>query len=122
MAKHRNMNRRDFLRKGAAAAVAAPLFINSKVFGANERFTLAGIGMGGRGRGVLGAALGFSELQVVAVCDVVTSHCKMAKDKVDKHYGNTDCSTYKDFRDIVARDDIDADACSIRQLKYKRDS
>ena len=107
MTKHGTITRRDFLRKGAAA-LAAPLFMNSRVFGANDRITLAGIGMGGQGRGDLGGTLGFSEIQAVAVCDVVASHCNMAKDMVDRHYGNTDCSVYNDFRDVVARADIDA--------------
>src|SRR4030042_671043 len=107
MTKHGTITRRDFLRKGAAA-LAAPLFMNSRVFGANDRISLAGIGMGGQGRGDLGGALGFSEIQAVAVCDVVASHCNMAKDMVDRHYGNTDCSVYNDFRDVVGRADIDA--------------
>ena len=108
MTKHRCITRRDFLRKGAAAAIAAPLIISSRAFGANDRFTLAGIGMGGQGRGDLGACLRFSEVQVVAVCDVAYSHCDTAKAMVDRHYNNTDCKAYSDFRDIIARDDIDA--------------
>ena len=31
-----------------------------------------------------------------------------AKDKVDKHYENTDCQAYNDFRELLARNDIDA--------------
>ena len=58
MTKHRNITRREFIRKGAAAALAAPLFINSRVFGANDRIVMGCIGMGGQGRGDMG---GFME-------------------------------------------------------------
>ncbi len=108
MPNDRTMTRRRFLRKGAAAAVAAPMIVNSKVFGANDRFTFAGIGMGGQGRGDLGGFLQFRELQVVAVCDVVDSHCNRARDMVNAHYGNQDCRTYRDFREIIHHDDVDA--------------
>ena len=108
MTGKRRMTRRDLLRKGAAAAVAAPLFVNSRAFGANGRINLAGIGMGGQGRGDLGGALGFKEIRAVAVCDVVASHREQAKRMVDGRYGNSDCKTYNDFRDVTARDDIDA--------------
>jgi len=104
---NKQVTRRNFLRT-AAATVSVPLFVNSRAFGANDRFTLAGIGMGGQGRGDLGGALGFSELQVAAVCDVVAEHCRAAKSMVDGRYGNSDCREYVDFRDVVARDDIDA--------------
>jgi hypothetical protein len=84
------------------------MLISARAFGANSRFTLAGIGMGGQGRGDLGACLGFSEVQVVGVCDVVKQHREMAKAMVDGRYGNGDCKTYGDFREVIARDDIDA--------------
>jgi hypothetical protein len=41
------LTRRGFLGRGTAA-VAAPLFINSRVFGANVKIVMAGIGMGGQ--------------------------------------------------------------------------
>jgi predicted dehydrogenase len=65
------------------------------------------IGMGGRGRSDMGAFLRFSELQVLAVCDVNEDHRNQAKARVDNHYGNNDCATYNDFREIVNRDDVD---------------
>lgn len=108
MTRHRYMTGRDFLRRAVVGTIAAVFVINSKAFGANDRFTLAGIGMGGQGRGDLDACLGFSEVQVVAVCDVVAAHCNMAKAMVDRRYGNTDCKVYNDFHDIIARDDVDA--------------
>jgi len=108
MIKMQRTTRRRFLRETLTAAVTAPLFVRSSAFGANERFTLAGIGMGGQGTGDLGACLGFKEVQVVAVCDVVKAHGQRAADMVNRRYGNTDCRIYTDFRDVLARDDIDA--------------
>jgi len=53
--------------------------------------------------------------QVVAVCDVNSQRCKRAGDVVDKYYSQKHakssykgCSGYKDFREVIARDDIDA--------------
>jgi len=108
MAQNRRITRRGFLARAGGAALAAPLFINSRVFGANSRINLAGIGMGGQGRGDLGGALGFKEIAAVAVCDVVEEHRNQAKVMVDSRYGNSDCRAYNDYRDIIARDDIDA--------------
>ena len=107
MTKHHNITRRDFLQKGAAVALAAPLFINSRVFGANDRIVMGCIGMGGQGQGDMGGFMGFGDVRVVAVCDVVDNHLDQAKSRVDGKYGNKDCKAYKDFRDVVARDDID---------------
>jgi predicted dehydrogenase len=47
-------------------------------------------------------------VRVVAVCDVDTVHRNRARDIVNEKYGNKDCSTYNDFRELLARDDIDA--------------
>jgi predicted dehydrogenase len=77
-------------------------------WGANNRIVMAGIGMGGQGRGDLGAFLSFKEVQVVAVCDVVADHRAQAKQMVDRTYANNDCQSYSDFQEVLARPDIDA--------------
>jgi hypothetical protein len=100
-------SRRGFLKK-AAAVMAAPLVVSRKVFGANDRITLAGIGMGGRGRDDLGGFLSFKDVQVLALSDIAVPHRDMAKSMVDQRYGNSDSKTYGDFREVLARDDIDA--------------
>ncbi len=117
MTERATITRRKLLRRVAGAAgtlVAAPYVITSTALGAegrpaaSERITMAGIGMGGRGRGDLGAFLGHKEVQVLAVCDVRKGCQNAAKNQVDKRYGNKDCKTYNDFREVVPRDDIDA--------------
>ncbi|KKL66518.1 hypothetical protein LCGC14_2144190, partial [marine sediment metagenome] len=42
------------------------------------------------------------------VCDVWEHARNGAKQTVDAHYKNTDCQAYVDFREVIARDDIDA--------------
>ena len=94
--------------KLAAASVAFPTLISSRAFGANERITMGFIGMGGQGRGDMGGFMGFENVRVVAVCDVVDDHLNMAQDQVNNRYGNKDCKKYKDWREVVSRADIDA--------------
>ena len=108
MSRTRSLTRRAFLRRAAVATVAAPLVVNSTVFGANERINLVLIGAGSQGRGDMGKALKFSEIHVVAVCDVVGRHAGIAKAAVDRQYRNSDCRTCTDFREVTRRDDVDA--------------
>ena len=114
----REVNRRQFLRKTigvSAGVVGFPYLVRSSALGkagtvaASERITIGFIGVGGHGRAVnLTNFLGNADAQAVAVCDVETKHMNIARDMVNKKYGNKDCATYKDFRRIIERDDIDA--------------
>ena len=100
-------SRREFLGMAGALA-AAPYVITSSALGAgdqpaaSDRITMALIGGGGRGRQIIGGGD-----QVVAVCDVDADHCAKAKKRIEKMPGNGGCATYGDFREILARDDID---------------
>ncbi|MCX7886169.1 MAG: Gfo/Idh/MocA family oxidoreductase [Verrucomicrobiae bacterium] len=110
------MNRRAFLRTAAkaGAALALPLFVPARALGRggsvapSERIVLGGIGIGRRGSYVLGCFLEEQDVQFVAVCDVKKERREEVKALVDKKYGNTDCATYRDMRELLARDDIDA--------------
>ena len=110
-----NQSRRRFLRNAAgvsAGAVGFPYIIRSTALGAaapSERITIGCIGVGGQGTGNMQGFLGKNEqVQVVAVCDVDKRNAERAKGIVDKKYGNSDCVIYHDFREIIARADIDA--------------
>lgn len=111
MTKQRS-NRRQFLQT-AGAALAAPYVVGTKALGAqarpqaSERITMALIGAGGQGTGDMQGFLGFPEIQVRAVCDPVPEHRERARGIVNRRYGNQDCAATSDFRDILARDDID---------------
>ncbi len=110
------LTRRRFLHRaaGLAAVAAAPNIVPATALGLggrpapSERLVLGAIGMGGMGRHDLGNFLGEADVQVVAVCDVDASRLKFAKETVDKHYGNADCAATGDWREVVARDDLDA--------------
>jgi hypothetical protein len=109
-------NRRDFLKTAGAAgiAVASPYVITSDALGndqreaASERIVLGGIGIGNQGSGDQNGFLGRGNVQYVAVCDVVGGKRDAAKARADKRYKNSDCKAYRDFRDLLARKDIDA--------------
>jgi hypothetical protein len=74
----------------------------------SERIVLGGIGIGGRGGYDLGCFLHEPDVQFVAVCDVKANRRKAVKDMADTKYGNQDCATYVDMRELLARKDIDA--------------
>jgi hypothetical protein len=109
----KNLARRAFL-KNAAALAAAPYVIPASALGKDgaaapsERIVMGAIGVGGRGSGDLGTALHEQDVQVVAVCDVRKPTRERAKGAVDQRYGNKDCGLYADFRELLARNDIDA--------------
>ncbi len=102
--------RRDFLKTSvgtAAAATVAPyLLTGSRVRGAEAKqkkkydFTVASIGVGGRGRGIGKQAASLATL--VACADVHLGHAhQFAKD-----VGN--CNVYQDYRKVLDRNDIQA--------------
>jgi len=113
----RPWTRRRFLKAAALAAggaAAVPYVAPAEALGAgdrpppSDRVTMGWIGAGGRGTALLRNFLGLSDTQVLAACDVKKPRRDAAKARVDQHYGTADCDTYVDFRDLLARDDIDA--------------
>ncbi|MDD4426537.1 MAG: Gfo/Idh/MocA family oxidoreductase, partial [Mariniphaga sp.] len=73
----------------------------------NDRINLGFIGVGGMGTGHLRSFLGYDDVRVVAICDVKKEQRDKAKNTVDTRYGNNECVTYNDFRELLARKDID---------------
>jgi hypothetical protein len=105
----RRASRRRFLQ----TAAALPMIIPATALGQgrpapSERIVMATIGTGGQGTGDMGGFMGHPEVQMVAVCDVVPEHRDRAQQKVNDKYGNKDCKAYSDFREVLARPDIDA--------------
>jgi predicted dehydrogenase len=92
----------------AAALAGVPAIVPSSAFGANDRIVMASIGVGGMGSGHLSELLGEPDIHVAAVCDVRAEHRRRAKAAVDSRYGDGACKTYNDFRELLARPDIDA--------------
>jgi predicted dehydrogenase len=99
-------SRRDFIKKsiGAGALLGFPTIIPSSVLGQNapsNRVAIGVIGCGSRS-GSCGAYVNYPKSDIIAVCDPFKSR-QVAKAAVwgAKHQ-------YTDFRDLLARDDIDA--------------
>ncbi len=125
------MNRRNFLRKSAAISVSAvvlPYSVPSSVLGADapsNRVSMGFIGVGNQGTGDMRGFLQDSRVQVVAVCDVnreskgywsnALGGREPARRIVNEFYANKtgnseykSCDAYEDFRELIARTDIDA--------------
>ena len=109
--------RRQFLGTTATALTAVatfPTIIPSSALGKDgavapsNRLTVGVIGCGPQGRGDMSNFLNQKDSRVIAVCDVKTDQLELAKKAVDNRYQNQDCQTFHDFRDLVARKDIDA--------------
>jgi predicted dehydrogenase len=107
------MNRRRFLAH-TAAGLALPTMINRSAFGAagsvapSRRISLGVVGWGMQGPSNTGAFLAMNDCQVVAACDVDQKHLQAAMDTINRAYANKDCKGYRDFRELMARPDIDA--------------
>ena len=71
--------------------------------------TIGVIGVGGRGRSHISGGYATSKnARVLAVCDVNAANTGLAKSLVDQVNGDSGCAVYEDFRELLARDDIDA--------------
>ena len=125
-------SRRQFLQRGVAALAAAvtPTIIPASALGRNgfiapsERIAMGFIGLGTQGGGHLvggawtyltGGFLGRDTVQVLAVCDIVRSKREAYQARVNTYYaekfglaGYVACQAYNDFREVIARPDIDA--------------
>lgn len=101
-------SRRRFLHT-AGAMLAAPCFVPARALGAagaaapSERITTALIGSGSRGQQIIAGGD-----QVVAVCDVDANRRQQAQAQINALMGTNSCASYGDFREVLAREDIDA--------------
>jgi predicted dehydrogenase len=98
-------NRRDFLKSAGVAALTTNLF-TGRVRGANERVSIAFIGVGTMGSGNLGYALTVPGFQPVAVCDVWQPYIERAQAQAKKQ--DVEVKGVRDFREIIADKSIDA--------------
>jgi predicted dehydrogenase len=117
------ITRRRFLGGTAALSglVAVPWIIPSSALGGDgnvtpsNRITVGLIGHGIMGRGHLRRLAGDRDFQVLAVCDVDNTRCQQAKSRVEETYASRrpndkykGCTAYNDYRELLARPDIDA--------------
>ncbi len=117
MKEKRGCGRREFLGKlpaAVAGAAAFPTIVRASTLGRgqsvapSDRIVMAGIGFGMQGPSNMKNFLGKDEVQWVAVCDLDAGHLAEAQATVNQRYGNNDCATYKDYRKLFARTDLDA--------------
>jgi hypothetical protein len=101
------LTRRSLLKAAAAAAVTSPYVITSAALGAgdkppaSQRIALGHIGVGGRGRDLFRGFQSCKGAQSVAVADCYQDR----RESVAQVCGG---KAYRDFRELLARPDIDA--------------
>lgn len=109
----KSISRRMFLG-GVGAAFAAPLIIPASAMGADgntapsERIHIGVVGTGGQAKGLTDNAIHHKNVRIVALCDVDKNRLAEAKGLVDGYYEDQACATHADYRELLARDDIDA--------------
>lgn len=120
----KRLDRRRFLKSSAlsAGALAVPAIVPSRVLGKNapsNTLQLGCIGTGRMGHGDMSACLSrglesAAQARVVAVCDLDRLRAEHAKQQVDRFYREKltdqpgpDVAVYEDYRELLARDDID---------------
>ena len=108
------MNRRRFLTQ-AGAAMVLPLIAPASVLGRDakkprpsNRINLGVVGWGMQGPSNTKSFLAEADCQVIAACDLDVTALQAATETVNEHYGNKDCAVYRDYREMMARDDLDA--------------
>lgn len=110
--------RRSFL-KSTAVATAFPTIVAASALGkegraaAGERINVGVIGTGKMCHGYhLNSLLGYGDVQITAICEVDRNRRQSAKRKIEEKYatksGFKGLAEYTDFREVIARDDIDA--------------
>lgn len=113
-----NHSRREFLKQACCGAITAPYIIVPGLPGIvppSRRITLACIGTGLQGSWDTRQFLHDPRVQIVAACDVDLQRAKAMASVIDDHYSRQSssghfkgCEVTQDFRELIARRDIDA--------------
>ncbi len=113
----KRINRREILKyaMGTCPAVCGfPSIVRASALGKNgstapsNRVVVGCIGNGAMGTLDIRGLTTQDAVHVAAVCDVWKERRIKAQTMLAKDYGNKDCKAYNDFREVLARDDIDA--------------
>ncbi len=91
-------SRRTLAKTAALAALSY-----KRIRGANDRVRLGFIGVGNRGTSLLRATKEYADQQIVAVCDIRRDYLENAA-----QVAATSPSLFGDYRNLIARSDIDA--------------
>ncbi len=113
-------SRRRFLQTsliGAAGMLAPAVVPRTYLFGAqtppSRRITVAQIGCGRMGTEDMRGTMKHDLCRMVAVCDLDTKRLESARAEVERFYkgkgeSQVDVKAYRDYREVLARPDIDA--------------
>ena len=107
----KTLTRRNFLRS-AAAVLAAPTIVPSGVLGRfapSSRIALAAIGVGNRGGSNVWQDFVDTQedVRIVAACDCFAARRNDFAAKVNARYGGNVCKPMADWREVLARPDVD---------------
>jgi predicted dehydrogenase len=116
LSSQQGLTRRSFLKKTLAAGggIMMPMIVPGRVLGRDggvapsNRIVMGGFGIGRRGGNDLEVMLHEPDVQFVAIADVRAERRRAVKEMADQRNGNTDCVMYRDFRELLARKDVDA--------------
>lgn len=113
--KKTTMNRRGFVKGGVAAGAALgfPMIVPGTVFGdtsPSKRINIAQIGCGNIGSSYhINYLKRMDDVRIVAVCDAYKSRREKAAAEINSHYRDSHtCKPHADFREVLARPDVDA--------------
>jgi predicted dehydrogenase len=109
-----SINRRHFLKQAslAGAAVGFPAIIPSGLLGENapsKRIHIGAIGVGSRSKivNLHNIAKKFADARIIACADPFRGRREGFAESVNELYGGNYCTPYRDFRELLNRDDID---------------
>ena len=109
--KGSTLSRRSFVRNSAiigAGFFIVPRHVLGRGFIApSDKLNIAGIGAGGKGESDLASFAKSPYVNIVALCDVDDRQAVNSRKKFDK------ATYYKDFREMLAKENNTIDACSI---------
>ena len=114
---HLKISRRRFVGNttlGITGILGFPYIVPSSAFGSNEaslpsnRITLGLIGTGNINTHHRETFLAEKDIRIVAVCDPVETRRMAYRDRINQVYGGSVCTDYRDYRELLDRQDIDA--------------
>jgi len=115
--------RREFIKRtviAGAGTMLLPEIIPSSALGRggilppSDRIVIGAIGTGSQGMSNMQAFMRLKEkLQWVAICDVDEANRVKATGVINKENGNSDCRTYNDYREFLAKEKLDAVSIAI---------
>jgi predicted dehydrogenase len=115
------LDRRSFLKSSLAFSAAAPLILSPSAWATGNQRPGNRINVGIVGLGQIGYAahlkklVSMPDVQIVALCDLDAAHLRPAREEVEATYASRTfagsyrgCAGYRDFREMIVREDIDA--------------